>query len=304
MLDSHCHIKRGVDSLPGTFSEGNGLPAPRSSGGPSGPWSGGVFFGTHPAVDWDMIEQLAACSSGKVRGYGFGIHPWFVPQGESDQREREGEDLTPSCTCVAELAAQGDAHRSWTSTALLAALEQKLIDHPSAWVGEIGLDKLRPTDRSRQDDMFMQQLLLAAKYRRGVSVHCVRSFGPLLTMLTKVPKDQFPPAVVLHGFTGSPEFVTSLLKLPKAKSERIFFGVGECTSFRLRDFEQLLQSIPPERVLVESDQHWDIIAANATTVQPRPQMLSLQHSSFVNLLPPCSLQENAEKLLATLQHES
>jgi Tat protein secretion system quality control protein TatD with DNase activity len=287
MLDSHCHIKRSDPSA--------------SRGSPSNvasQWAGAVFFGTHPSVDWDIIDQLAASGSQLVRGYGFGVHPWYVPQGLGSCTTEASSDVPPSCSCAALRDSADVDTASWAPSVLLAMLEEKLIAHPAAWVGEIGLDKLRPADRSLQEGMFLQQLALAAKYRRGVSVHCVRSFGPLLTMLTKLPKAQFPPAVVLHGFTGSPDFVTSLLKLPNAKSDRIFFGIGENTTFRLKNFEQLIRCIPPQRVLLESDQHWVLDSVDDTVRLEPPEVMS---SAFTDVLPASSLRDNTESLLQRLR---
>jgi Tat protein secretion system quality control protein TatD with DNase activity len=91
-----------------------------------------------------------------------------------------------------------------------------------------------------QRDAFMAQMRMAREYQRPVSVHCVRSFGLLLDCLTKLSFEQFPPAVVLHGYTGSVDFAKSLLKLPPKKSSRIFFGVGSRTTATTKAFRQLV----------------------------------------------------------------
>lgn len=76
-------------------------------------------------------------------------------------------------------------------------LKRRLIDHPDAIVGEIGLDGARwreggdgermlscPMDLQQQ--AFERQLILAAELQRPVSIHVVRAWGELFDSFTAV----------------------------------------------------------------------------------------------------------------------
>ncbi|CAN1133709.1 Uncharacterized metal-dependent hydrolase YabD [Linum perenne] len=111
----------------------------------------------------------------------FGLHPWFI-------RER-----TPN----------------WFNT-----LQEFFEATPSAAVGEIGLDKGshgKTIDFTDQVEVFKKQLQLAKELNKPASVHCVRAFGDLLTIMKSM--GPFPAGVILHSYLGSAEMVPELAKL-------------------------------------------------------------------------------------------
>ncbi|RNF23781.1 Cut9 interacting protein Scn1 [Trypanosoma conorhini] len=273
VTDSHCHVKLAA-SLPGDTSVGEVANPP--------PFTchiaRAVMCGTHPDVDWDIVEAAAAQAS-RVRVPpalsvtaeptvppvvipGFGIHPWFVPH-DSGSAAGNGAAVGP---------VKGRNERERSAEELLSLLEAALQHHPEAIVGEIGLDKLRGPPEAVQLPIFVAQLRLAAKYGRPASLHCVRSFGKVLKALQDLPAEDTPPAIVLHGFTGSVDFARSAMMIRKRRSAlkgggsrsgtkteplRIFFGVGAVTSLRVKDFaEKTLPFLLREgRMLLETDAH-------------------------------------------------
>ncbi|RNF21202.1 Cut9 interacting protein Scn1 [Trypanosoma cruzi] len=292
VTDSHCHVRTAA-SFPEEKPTDDAKKLPfmchivRA-----------VVCGTHPDVDWDTVAaSVAVAHSSQLRMSptldtttepttspavipGFGIHPWFVPN-------------DPACTVADSAAAPGgtdaavgcphDKKESERSAEeLLCLLEAALKRHPSAIVGEIGLDKLRGPSESAQLPLFVAQLKLAAKYGRPVSVHCVRSFGRLLQTLQELPAEDTPPAIVLHGFTGSLDFARSAMMIRKrrltstgggqlaTKKEplRIFFGVGASTSLRVKDFAK--KTLPfllrERRMLLETDAYHTLLQP------PSPQL--------------------------------
>ncbi|EKF29091.1 hypothetical protein MOQ_007140 [Trypanosoma cruzi marinkellei] len=276
VTDSHCHVRRGV-SFSEETSTGDTKKLPFMCH-----IMRAVVCGTHPDVDWDLV---AAAHLSQVRMSptldttteptvspllipGFGIHPWFVPN-ESACTVTDSE-ATPECTEAAvEWYPNDRKKRERSAEELLCLLEAALKRHPGAIVGEIGLDKLRGPLESIQLSLFVAQLKLAAKYGRPVSVHCVRSFGKMLQTLQELPAEDTPPAIVLHGFTGSVDFARSAMMIRKRQSTstgrgrlamkkeplRIFFGVGASTSLRVKDFaEKTLPFLLRERrILLETD---------------------------------------------------
>lgn len=209
-----------------------------------------VVCGTHPALDWAAVAALDESQShhhhphqqqrGRRVIVGFGFHPWYLPELSAAAAEAAAAGSGATDTTHARPATldttrdatdthtndNTDTTPTPTPTDLLLSLEDQLIAHPRAIVGEIGLDCLRGPSRAAQEFFFLSQLRLAAKHNRPVSVHCVRRYGRLLELLdrTLVYREDVPPAIILHGFTGSCEVARSLLRL---KSKRVSREGGE-----------------------------------------------------------------------------
>jgi Tat protein secretion system quality control protein TatD with DNase activity len=195
--------------------------------------------------------------------FAFGLHPWWLAEASSFD----------SAAAAAEPSAVRVTWRTYLRALLLA--------HPTACVGEIGLDKISaerdaaaaaapqqgsastPTQPApsgaglyaAQLDAFNFQLDLAAELKRPAIIHCVRAPGPLLDTFAARPIDRYPPAVYMHGFTGSGELAASLLRLSKGRGARFYFGVGTATTGTLKTCDALLKALPRDRVVVESDMH-------------------------------------------------
>lgn len=118
-----------------------------------------------------------------------------------------------------------------------ALLERLLIDNPAAGVGEIGLDAKAPPE---QDAVFADQFSLAAELRRPVVLHCVKRFDRLRAFFKQAKA--FPPAVLLHGFSGTARDVAFFAKYP------CFF------SFSGRNLKpDVLTAVPANRLVAETD---------------------------------------------------
>lgn len=195
---------------------------------------------------------------------GFGLHPWYVAPQLHDNH------------------------------AALLALEEHLLHHPNAIVGEVGLDALRgPPLEEVQVPVFIAQLRLAAAFHRPVSVHCVRAYPVLQRILSGQGKsangaeerpqylgaqgrtncsttsstsssgdilfsdsyttacndnekgkrmsrylwhafsspilcaEDLPPAIILHGFSGSVEIAKALLHLKPLSFRESMEGLDE-----------------------------------------------------------------------------
>ena len=133
-----------------------------------------------------------------------GIHPWYVA------------DVPPD----------------WG-----AQMEQLLCENPGLMIGEIGLDASRG-DIDAQMPVFIRQLDLAREFGRVAHIHCVRAWDKILHIFAT---QKMPPAVVLHGFRGTPEIVSAIMRHANAYfSFGANPGVAAC-------------AIDPDRILVESD---------------------------------------------------
>ena len=116
-------------------------------------------------------------------------------------------------------------------------LEKRLLENPAAGVGEIGLDSKAPLE---QEAVFAAQFALAAKLRRPVVVHCVKRFDRLKAFFKQTKL--FPPAVLLHGFSGTVQDAAFFAKYP------CFF------SFSGRNLKpEVLTAVPADRLTAETD---------------------------------------------------
>eukprot|EP01052_Picozoa_sp_SAG31_P012831 SAG31_NODE_759_length_12288_cov_5.890475_7_plen_218_part_00 len=153
------------------------------------------------------------------------------------------------------------AHRAASGWA--SRLEAALAAHPAALVGEIGLDlaarDLEAPGRPRlglepQMKVFQQQLAIAAKLARPVSVHLAgKVTGKALAVLQSAGA-QLPPAIALHSYCGSAEMVPLFLRLPTP----VYFGFSasvNCrTSGKAAHAAACIDRIPPDRLLLETDE--------------------------------------------------
>jgi TatD DNase family protein len=118
--------------------------------------------------DWSVVADLAKAD--KRVCLGLGVHPWF-------------------------------AHT--TTNGWSQRLELLLNENPSAFVGEIGLDKVAVTPETRvtewetQLQVFETQLRVAARTKRVVSVHCVKAHGAMLDIVRRLAQegDMLPPRI-------------------------------------------------------------------------------------------------------------
>ena len=84
-----------------------------------------------------------------------------------------------------------------------------------------------------QRRVFTEQLKLAAKYERPVSVHCVDQHAVLLKVLAELSPQEIPPTIGMHSFTGLAHHVRQLLKFEQQNVTRtkIYFGFSHIINF-------------------------------------------------------------------------
>ena len=121
-------------------------------------------------------------------------------------------------------------------------LEEFLRRVPAACVGEIGLDGAKGAAGQERD--FLAQLELARQFGRPAVIHCVKSWGRLLELLSAAGLSCF----MLHAYGGSPEIVKAFAELGGYFS----FG-GELKDPRREKLKAALAAVPPERLLFETE---------------------------------------------------
>lgn len=224
--------------------------------------------------DWDnALKYSANINKSDLTLMGLGIHPWYL----SDTVEPNGP---------------------WKQR-----LEELLEQHPSAIVGEIGLCKMAKCARDHpegktkgfeiQRTVLEEQLQVATRYNRPVSIHCVQQHGVFLDMLKELlTKEEstnlVPPAMAMHSFTGTAHHIKRLLQWeaslfgegPNDKKKKkkhqsttpvtptptrpplLYFGFSHivnyemCTSDKARrQGREAARAVPLNRLLAESDVH-------------------------------------------------
>ncbi len=170
-----------------------------------------VVNGTREA-DWAAVAALAAEQTWVLPS--FGLHPWHI-------HGRSGE---------------------W-----LGNLERLLAAHPSAGVGEIGLDRwIADHDIADQSAVFRAQLSLAATLNRPVTIHCLRAWGALWEILRShaLPARGF----LIHAYGGPAEMTHGFLDHGGYFSFNAYFLHERKAAQR-----EIFRHLPGDRILLETD---------------------------------------------------
>ena len=165
-----------------------------------------------------------------------GVHPWYLAGLETIDTNMSSSDVVTS-----------------PSDDWFDRLEELLLEHPQAVVGEIGLCKMAKWVRQHpggkaeameiQRNVFEKQLRLAARLGRPVSVHVVNQHGIFVSVIRSILEEPstskennddydgqwrsgLPPVIGMHSFTGTAHHVEELLMLEKQirQKERKNFG--------------------------------------------------------------------------------
>lgn len=202
LYDTHCHLQASVLQAlgPGLYDRA------RDAG-----VTGFIVMATEPG-DWDDVAALADTTPSVLPA--FGVHPWYLPEGTSDD---------------------------W-----LGSLEARLRARPQAWVGEIGLDRTAGPPLVLQEAAFEPQLALAGRLGRPASLHCRRTWDRLGWYLARRPHPEVP--VVLHSFGGSVDVARQFLGY-----NAWFSFSGALTRTRNARLPEVVKFLPRDRVLIETD---------------------------------------------------
>ena len=129
-------------------------------------------------------------------------------------------------------------------TIRLEAIEREATEADA--VGEIGLDFACDVSREEQEHVFRAQLSIAERLQKPVVLHCVRAFEPTMAMLDGVRL----PAVIFHGFIGSPE------QARRAVARGYYLSFGE-RSLRSAKTREVIARSPSPLIFCETDDNPD-----------------------------------------------
>ncbi|MGI6600473.1 MAG: TatD family hydrolase [Dethiobacteria bacterium] len=113
-------------------------------------------------------------------------------------------------------------------------------------IGEMGLDFYRElSPRHLQEEVFREQLELAAELKKPVIIHSREAHAETLQVLREMRP---PQSGVAHCFSGSPKELAAFLELG------FYISIaGPVTYPRSQELRLLLKEIPADRLLLETD---------------------------------------------------
>jgi len=134
-------------------------------------------------------------------------------------------------------------------TDVLSSLRELAQDSKVVAIGEIGLDYYRNlSPRARQKEAFEQQIRLAKELELPVVIHDREAHANVLQVLRNFGKNV---TGVLHCFSGSVEMAREAIKLGYLISI-----AGPVTFPNARNLYQLVQNVPVESIVLETDCPW------------------------------------------------
>ena len=114
-------------------------------------------------------------------------------------------------------------------------------------VGEIGLDYYYDlSERNIQRDVFAEQIEIADKLGLPITLHIRDAYGDAMDVLN-AQKRYLNNNVLWHCYSGSAEFARQCAKLGH------YFAFGGAITFKNAKKEEVLQAIPFDRILTETD---------------------------------------------------
>jgi len=147
----------------------------------------------------------------------------------------------------------------------LAALEQTAVK-TGAFIGEIGLDRLHlgGEEREKQRYVFKRALEAALKVEKPFTIHCVREWGALISVLESV-KERIRAPFLVHAYSGSAETMEKIISLGGYISFGTLFSHGREGSFSEKAADCILK-IDRRFLLLETDWTWH--AGDAEAAEP------------------------------------
>lgn len=160
--------------------------------------------------DWENLIKIQSDSVFVC----LGIHPWHI----------------------------NTARKSWDKN-----LYNILKQNPKIMIGETGLDASKP-NIGPQEEFFIRHLEIAHNLKRAIHIHCVKAWDRLLHIL-KNNRENLPPAILIHGFSGTSEIIHEL-----ATKYNVYFSYSAPqTNPNITRHRNRILATPRTKILLESD---------------------------------------------------
>ena len=126
---------------------------------------------------------------------------------------------------------------------------KRLLDgeHPYIAIGEVGMDLYwDKTYLKEQQKVFDEQIQWALEYQLPLVIHCREAYPELYEVLK--PYKDTELSGVFHSFTGTQDEADELMEYT-----RFMIGVNGVVTFKKSSLPGILQSIPLNRLVLETD---------------------------------------------------
>lgn len=151
----------------------------------------------------------------------------------------------------------------------IQAVELALKSKEFVGVGEIGLDYYCSNiSKELQKEVFIKQLELAIIYDFPVSLHIREAYLDAMEILKPFFKKGLKG--IFHCYSGDIKTAQEIIK-----TNKFMFGIGGIVTFKNSNIPQLLQDIPLEYVVTETD---------APYLSPTPNRGKRNESSYIPLI--------------------
>ena len=129
-------------------------------------------------------------------------------------------------------------------------LVSQLEANPKAFVGEIGLDRLKSKDITQESrQVFISQLEVASQLKRPVVLHGAKCWGEVVKTIQGVfSLASMPPSFLFHGFSRSDGLINDIAKLNG------FISVGpQILNDHAVNYRKMICKVPLSMLLFETD---------------------------------------------------
>ncbi|MBK77864.1 MAG: hydrolase TatD [Flavobacteriaceae bacterium] len=128
----------------------------------------------------------------------------------------------------------------------LIIVEELLSEDKFFAIGEIGIDLYRDKKYLvEQQKAFEKQILLAKSYSLPIVIHCREAFDEVFEIIEQHKGDDLTG--IFHCFTGDFNYAQRAIDL------NFKLGIGGVITFKNNDLEKVLQKIPIENIVLETD---------------------------------------------------
>lgn len=129
----------------------------------------------------------------------------------------------------------------------LKRIQSLLTEEKCIAVGEIGLDyHYDGTDKERQKELFQSQICLAEKFGLPIIIHSRDASKDMLDILS-ANKNHLQKGFLMHCYSESKEQAFNYLDLGA------YFAFGGVITFKNAKKDDIVKSIPLDRIMVETD---------------------------------------------------
>ena len=129
---------------------------------------------------------------------------------------------------------------------VLSALRPR-VGAPFIAIGEVGLDFYWSREfEKEQMEAFEEQLRWSVETRLPLMIHCRKAQNEMVAIMKNYRKEL--PGGVFHCFTGNENEASQLLDF-----DNFVLGIGGVLTFKKSNLPSTLQSIPLERIVLETD---------------------------------------------------